>query len=263
MTKEHPMPMNPDRLAELEDERRFLLRSLADLDRELEAGDVDQHDFEVLRDGYTSRAANVLRSIDAGRAQLVPKRKANPRIVAATVVAVLALGALSGWLVARSSGQRLAGQTITGGQRIDDVSGLLTQARTLLPTDQAGAAAAYQKVVEIDPTNSEARTYSAWILMLQAQQQPEDAAKVMRDAAFTGFEHVTKDDPAYADAHCLYAVAAAGFSPDPDLTLATEQLQLCKDSNPPQDMIGLVDNFLAKLLDDPASTVPGTTEPGK
>ena len=33
--------MNPDRLAELEDERRFLLRSLRDLDAELDAGDVD------------------------------------------------------------------------------------------------------------------------------------------------------------------------------------------------------------------------------
>lgn len=97
------MPMNPDRLAELEDERRFLLRSLADLDRELEAGDVDRHDYEVLRDGYTSRAAGVLRSIEDGRAQLRPRRPTNWRVVAATVVGVLALGTLSGWLVARCS----------------------------------------------------------------------------------------------------------------------------------------------------------------
>ena len=33
--------MNPDRLAELEEEQRFLLRSLSDLEREYEAGDVD------------------------------------------------------------------------------------------------------------------------------------------------------------------------------------------------------------------------------
>ena len=32
--------MNPDRLAELEEERRFLLESIRDLDREREAGDV-------------------------------------------------------------------------------------------------------------------------------------------------------------------------------------------------------------------------------
>ena len=59
--------MNPDRLAELEEERRFLLRSLADLEREHDAGDVDADDYQTLREGYTVRAASVLRSIDEGR----------------------------------------------------------------------------------------------------------------------------------------------------------------------------------------------------
>ena len=43
--------MNPDDLAELEEERRFLLTSIRDLEREHEAGDVDEHDFTTLRDG--------------------------------------------------------------------------------------------------------------------------------------------------------------------------------------------------------------------
>ena len=60
-------PMNPDRLAELEDERRFLLRSLRDLDAELDAGDVDIDDYATLRDGYTKRAADVLRDIEEGQ----------------------------------------------------------------------------------------------------------------------------------------------------------------------------------------------------
>ena len=59
-----------DRLAALEDERRFLLRSLADLDREHDAGDVDDSDYETLKDGYTTRAAVVLRNIEAGRSGL-------------------------------------------------------------------------------------------------------------------------------------------------------------------------------------------------
>ena len=62
--------MNPDQLAELEDERRFLLRSLRDLDAELAAGDVDRVDYETLRDGYTKRAADVLRGIEDGKAAL-------------------------------------------------------------------------------------------------------------------------------------------------------------------------------------------------
>ena len=36
--------MNPDRLAELEEERRFLLASIRDLDRERSVGDVDEAD---------------------------------------------------------------------------------------------------------------------------------------------------------------------------------------------------------------------------
>ena len=62
-----------DQLAELEEERRFLLRSLADLEREHDAGDIDDADYATLRDGYTVRAAAVLREIDGGRAQLPPK----------------------------------------------------------------------------------------------------------------------------------------------------------------------------------------------
>ena len=40
---------------ELEEERRFLLASIRDLDREREAGDVDDADFTALRDGYVAR----------------------------------------------------------------------------------------------------------------------------------------------------------------------------------------------------------------
>ena len=59
-----------DRLAALEDERRFLLRSLTDLEREHDAGDVDDLDYQTLKDGYTVRAAAVLRQIDEGRGDL-------------------------------------------------------------------------------------------------------------------------------------------------------------------------------------------------
>ena len=50
--------------AELEDERSFLLDSLEDLERERAAGDLSDADYEVLRDRYTRRAAEVLRALD-------------------------------------------------------------------------------------------------------------------------------------------------------------------------------------------------------
>ena len=66
--------MNPDRLAELEEERRFLLGSLVDLEREREAGDVEDADYEALRDGYTARAATVLRNIERWNCETVLER---------------------------------------------------------------------------------------------------------------------------------------------------------------------------------------------
>ena len=47
---------SPGEQSPLEDQRDFLLRSLEDLEREQAAGDVDQHDYEVLKDDYTARA---------------------------------------------------------------------------------------------------------------------------------------------------------------------------------------------------------------
>lgn len=48
----------------LEEDRDYLLRSLDDLEREREAGDLDEADYLVLKDDYTARAAEVLRSLD-------------------------------------------------------------------------------------------------------------------------------------------------------------------------------------------------------
>ncbi len=55
----------------MEEERKFLLRSLVDLEREHDAGDVDDVDYQELKDGYTVRAAHTLRAIEAGRAAVV------------------------------------------------------------------------------------------------------------------------------------------------------------------------------------------------
>ena len=54
-------------------------RSLRDLDAELAAGDVDRADYETLRDGYTKRAADVLRDIEEGKAALPASRPRRAR----------------------------------------------------------------------------------------------------------------------------------------------------------------------------------------
>jgi tetratricopeptide (TPR) repeat protein len=68
----------PD-LESLEQEREFLLRSLADLDAELEAGDIEEDDYRFLTDDYTARTATVLRAIEAATG---PGRRAGTGTIA-------------------------------------------------------------------------------------------------------------------------------------------------------------------------------------
>ena len=46
-----------------------------DLEREHDAGDVDDLDYQTLKDGYTVRAADVLREIEAGRSELPARHR--------------------------------------------------------------------------------------------------------------------------------------------------------------------------------------------
>ena len=83
-------------------------------------------------------------------------------------------------LVARSSGQRTAGDTITGG-----VPGARTppscssQARALLGVDPRAAQDAYEQVLDRDPENPEALTYSGWLLFIASA----GASDELRDVA--------------------------------------------------------------------------------
>jgi len=105
---------DPDALASLESERDFLLRSIADLETERDAGNLDEERYRALKDDYTARAAAVLRSIELGRDAAaapppVPKKRklaTGGAGVAFVVVAALALAA--------ASGNRHDGQTMTG-----------------------------------------------------------------------------------------------------------------------------------------------------
>src|SRR5437868_3938833 len=107
-----------DALADLEDQRRFLLQSLKDLDREREAGDIDDADYRTLKDDYTARAAAVLHAIEQSKSGLVAQRKARPsrsrKWMALAAVLVVGLAVGGGVLVAATSGERVPGQTVSG-----------------------------------------------------------------------------------------------------------------------------------------------------
>jgi hypothetical protein len=233
--------MDPDRLAELEEERRFLLASIRDIEREHSVGDVDEHDFQTLRDGYVARAAAVLREIEDGRRALPEKRKRPRWQRVAIPVATLAVGVGLGVFVSHSAGQRLPGQGLTGGQPLDQVTTLLAQGRSKLGSDTAGALTAYRKVLEIEPDNVEARTYAGWLVVLNGQQAKDDG-QIHQGIAL--LQAAAKIDDTFADPHCFIAVASARFLATPDTETAGTEAQACLDRKPPANMVPMIQGLI-------------------
>lgn len=238
-----------DRLATLEAEREFLLRSLRDLEAEHAAGDVDDGDYATLRDGYTKRAADVLRQIEAGKAALPPKRP--PRwgrrlLVGAALVAVTAGAA---WLVADRSSQRLPGQEITGGQAVadrDDVTALMAEARQLFGAGIfPDAAERYRRVLDLQPDNVVAKTYLAWLLYFNSTDLDDETRAPAVEAAKQQLTEAAELDPTYADPHCFLGVIAGNY--DGDVETARAEAERCIELDPPGQIEGLVQDFIDRL----------------
>lgn len=215
---------DPDRLASLESERDFLLRSIADLEAEREAGNLDDERYRALRDDYTARAAAVLRSIEEGPAALpapvpVPRRRkllTGGGVLVFLLVASLALAAALG---SRRDGDTITGNAQTGSadagdrraalerqveEHPDDPAAHLEYARFLLEAGEATAAVrAYVTAARLDPRNAEAHAYAGWVSFLAAQSanaDPNTAAELV-DRALIRLDTAVSAAPDYPDAH--------------------------------------------------------------
>jgi hypothetical protein len=260
--------MNPDRLAELEEQRRFLLRSLADLEREHAAGDVDEVDYGELRDGYTVRTAATLRAIEEGRAALPPQRRVAWWRRAVWVVGAAAVVALVSVVLVNSSAERGSDGSGAAIASADPVQRLLSEARIAGSPRQA--ADTYAEVLAIEPDNVEALTYRGWMLAIDAAQSTDPSTDVVAqlreaiDSLFTA----ARLDPSYPDPACFLGIINFNF-----LQLAVEAkpwVDECLASNPPAEVRGLVEGLqarvdaaLAAVPTTAPSTAPSTTAPGE
>lgn len=239
---------NPDRLASLEEERRFLLRSLADLEREYEAGDVDEIDYRELKDGYTARAAATLRAIDEGRAALPAAPPPNwPRRIGVGAFVALLIGVVW-WALSASSAQRLPGQEITGFDPRDQTSVVLAQARAIQLQQPEAAAALYGEVLEVEPDNVEAMTYRGWTLVLATIGAPDGdrIADTLRESVDL-LGQAIEIDPTYADPHCFLGIVQGRFLGEAEAALPF--VERCLERNPPADIRGLVEDFRDSLAE--------------
>lgn len=243
-----------DELAALEEERRFLLRSLQDLEREHEAGDVDDVDYRTLKDGYTVRAAAVLRQIDDGRRALPakPPRRWGRLAIVVTAVAVVAVGI--GFALAQAWGERGTGQEITGATPGDDVRVQLASARAAMNRfDFARANELFFSVVEAERErgvdNPEALTYYGWTLALGSRNNPDaESAERQIEVALIALDTAIGMDPEYADPYCFIAIVEANFRDDP--AAAVPFLDECESRNPPADIKTLLAEFGEEIRAD-------------
>jgi hypothetical protein len=240
-----------ERIAELEEERRFLLRSLDDLEREHDAGDVDEADYATLRDGYTVRAAAVLREIGSGKSRLASKKPRRWGRVVMTSAAVLALAIGIGFALANAFGERGAGQEITGFDPGNDARVVLASARDALNEgDFVLANGLFARVVQMERErevdNVEAITYFGWTLALQSVQDPNAESSDQRlDAARVALRQAVQLDDDYADPNCFLAIIEFNFFDDPDAALPF--VNACEEKNPTSDMEQLVGGFADEI----------------
>lgn len=237
----------------MEEERRFLLRSLSDLEREHEAGDVDDVDYFELKDGYTVRAAATLRAIDEGRAALPPRPPVDwPRRIATSVVVVALIG-LVWWALSASSAQRLPGQEISGLDPRDREQTLLVEARSILGIRPQEASELYALVLEEDPVNVEALTYRGWTLALSmiGESDSELITSTLRESVDL-LSAAIDVDPTYPEPYCFLGIVQGRFLGASEAALPF--IDRCLAENPPADIRGLVEGFRESLV--PSGSLP-------
>jgi hypothetical protein len=231
--------LDPDALAALEEERDFLLASLDDLDRERQAGDVDDDDYQTLRDDYTHRAAVVLRAIEQRQqARATAATPTSPGRTFATVLGVLAFAALAGLGVARAAGDRSGTEGLTGdirptvGQQLFRCDGLRDQFEILLALE------CYDDLLEEHPGNVEAITNRGWSLVLAG----------LPELAWPNLETAAVLDPGHSEARAFRAIVLRRWC-RPDEALV--ELDAFDASNPLTEMRLLMED--AGIREDAAA----------
>jgi hypothetical protein len=235
----------------IEEEKRFLFDSLADLEREHAAGDVDEHDYVALKDSYTARAARLIAELDATPVTKTGARR--PRNIV-WAVSVLVLAVVSGVLVASNSGERRTGQVMTGTVDDGSVSSLLVQARSMGMSDIPAVLDLYSRVLAIEPDNIEALTYFGWFSVLSATQETDQARAAERlESGLVLMRQATIADSTYPDAHCFLGITFFRFLDDAQA--AKPEIDACLESNPPAEVATLVEG----LVDQVDEAITGTT----
>ena len=235
---------------ELEEERDFLLASLQDLEREREAGDLSERDYQALHADYTARAAVVLRALERGsrarpaRGSNTPPPVKTRRPLIVTLGVIVLVAAVAGGAVATFSGERQPGAPMTGSLP-DTPAGRLQQALELESNGKAAdALKIYDGLIRENPRDVAALAYRGWLLKRAG----------LPDEAMASLDAAIAVDPRFPDAHFFKGMVLYQDRKDP--AAAVVEFRLFMSNNPPQEMVPLVEDVLRRAMADSGQPVP-------
>jgi cytochrome c-type biogenesis protein CcmH/NrfG len=239
--------LDPDVLATLEEQKRFLERSLGDLEREHDAGDLDDEDYATLKHDYEVRHVAISRAVQEGRAEIAANRRpSNPARRAAVIAGVVVFALVCGFFVAQSAGRRDPGNTITG-----DISQTARQRNTQClseaQADPNKAIDCYTSVLADAPQNVEALTYRGWIRFVSGDAQ-----------GIADLHKAVQTDGNYPDVHAFLAIVLFRAGCVTDAQAELQRLDALHPSPLITDQVASLRTEVQQALANPASASPCT-----
>jgi tetratricopeptide (TPR) repeat protein len=222
------------------DEREFLERSLADLERERAAGDLDEQDYADLKARYEAKLAAAEVAVPAAVDEPVRRRGWRPLVVTLAVVLVIGIG--GGLAVARWSGARKPGETVTG--TVPSTSAQqLAQAATLAGDGKVlDALKIYDKVLAENPEDVRALTYKGWLLRNVGVENGETQLAAQ---GVKYLEQATAIDPTFSEAWFFRGIIY--FRDENDAEKATQALKLALANDPIPEVATAARGLLAEI----------------
>ena len=206
---------------------------------------------------------------DADRSQEAPARRSGWRAVAVGAV-LLAFASGAGLLVARSSGQRLPGDAVTGEVAATGpaagIAGELAEARDLIGKGRTlDAIKLYDRILEKDAGQPEALAYRGWLVRLAGRAAGDQA---LVDKGMEYIERAVAADPGYPDARFFRAFVNYQDRRNPAAAVPDLRAFLAGDA--PEEMVPVVEDLLRRALAEveaggPAPVpvpAPSTSVPG-
>jgi hypothetical protein len=265
--------------ATLAGERDHLLAAIEDLDREWEAGAIDEADYRSLRASYVARAASVIRALEdapappaaapgpappaaapgrgpraGGWARLrrkLGRRRSQRRLAIGAAACFLAVAAV---FSAHLAGVRLPGQSSSagGGAASAPIERELREAYVLGSAGKVRAAETlYEQVLAVEPHQPEALAYGGWLLRLLGIATGRHQDVRLGDALVAEAARV---DPAYPDARAFFAIALYADRHQPSASVS--ELRALLADHPRALLVKLVAPLARKAFADAGDPLP-------